>query len=149
MKRSKRATWIIIIAFFQIQFSPTIFFLHSVKIPILGSMIIFCCFRFSRKWSLCNLEQHCRTAVKPEFLKVHLPWRIIENKKVEQKWFPKLIKVRCKMFENNSKYCIWFFSNFGIFANFCPIKTDLSGNTVWPQALGFQKLVKTDHFWHF
>ena len=24
-----------------------------------------------------------------------------------------------------------------------------SGNTVWPQALGFQKLAKSDHFWHF
>ena len=34
-------------------------------------------------------------------------------------------------------------------ANFCPIKTDLSGNTVWPQASGFQKLAKMDHFWHF
>ena len=34
-------------------------------------------------------------------------------------------------------------------ANFCPIKTDLSGNTVWPQASGFQKLNKMDHFWHF
>ena len=42
--------------------------------------------------------------------------------------------------------------NFGIlafFANFWPIKTDLSGNTVWPQALGFQKLAKMDNFWHF
>ena len=42
--------------------------------------------------------------------------------------------------------------NFWILAfstNFCPIKTDLSGNTVWPQALGFQKLAKLDHFWHF
>ena len=32
--------------------------------------------------------------------------------------------------------------NFWILAfspNFCPIKTDLSGNTVWPQASGFQK----------
>ena len=33
--------------------------------------------------------------------------------------------------------------------NFCSIKSDLSGNTVWPQALGFQKLAKIDHFWHF
>ena len=32
---------------------------------------------------------------------------------------------------------------------FCPIKTDLSGNTVWPQASGFQKLAKMDHFWAF
>ena len=33
--------------------------------------------------------------------------------------------------------------------NFCPIKTDLSGISVWPQALGFQKLAKLDRFWHF
>ena len=42
--------------------------------------------------------------------------------------------------------------NFWILAfstNFCPIKTDLSGNTVWPQASDFQKLAKMDHFWHF
>ena len=30
--------------------------------------------------------------------------------------------------------------------NFCPIKSDLSGNTVGPQASGFQKLVKMDDF---
>ena len=41
------------------------------------------------------------------------------------------------------------FFNFGISTNFWPIKTDLSGNTVWPQASGFQKLAKMDHFWHF
>ena len=42
--------------------------------------------------------------------------------------------------------------NFWILAfstNFCPIKTDLSGNIVWPQASGFQKLAKMDIFWHF
>ena len=33
--------------------------------------------------------------------------------------------------------------------NFCPIKTHLSGNTVWTQASGFQKLAKMDHFRHF
>ena len=33
--------------------------------------------------------------------------------------------------------------------NFCRIKTDLSGNTVWPQASAFQKLAKMDQFWHF
>ena len=32
---------------------------------------------------------------------------------------------------------------------FCPIENDLSGNTVWPQASGFQKLAKMNHFWHF
>ena len=30
--------------------------------------------------------------------------------------------------------------------NFCPTKTDMSGNAVWPQASGFQKLAKIDHF---
>ena len=33
--------------------------------------------------------------------------------------------------------------------NFWTIKTDLSGNTVWPQASGLQKLAKMNHFWHF
>ena len=33
--------------------------------------------------------------------------------------------------------------------NFGPIKTDLSGNTVWPQAADFQKLAKMDNFCHF
>ena len=34
------------------------------------------------------------------------------------------------------------FFNFSIFTNFCPIKVNMSGNTVWPQASGFQKLAK-------
>ena len=34
------------------------------------------------------------------------------------------------------------------FTNFYPIKIDMSGNTDWPQATGFQKLAKLDHFWH-
>ena len=33
--------------------------------------------------------------------------------------------------------------------NFFPIKSDLSGNTVWPQASDFQKLAKMDHLRHF
>ena len=32
------------------------------------------------------------------------------------------------------------------FTNFCPNKTDLSGNTVWPQASDFQKLANMDRF---
>ena len=43
------------------------------------------------------------------------------------------------LFKNCSKCRIWI-SAFS--TNFCPIKTDLSGNTDWPQALGFQKLAK-------
>ena len=39
-------------------------------------------------------------------------------------------------------FCILAFST-----NFCTIKTNMSGNTVWLQASGFQKLAKMDHFW--
>ena len=50
------------------------------------------------------------------------------------------------MFENHSKCCIWNFGFWAFSTNFWPIKTDLSCNTVLPQALGFQKLAKMDHF---
>ena len=50
------------------------------------------------------------------------------------------------LFENYSKCRIWILA---FSTKFCPIKTDLSGNTVWPKASGFQKLLKMDHFWHF
>ena len=40
------------------------------------------------------------------------------------------------------------FSNLAFCTNFWPIKTDLSGISVWPQALGFQKIAKLDHFCH-
>ena len=55
-------------------------------------------------------------------------------------------KVDFEMFENYSKCRIWILA---FSTNFCPIKSDLSGNTVWPQASGFQKLDKKNHFWHF
>ena len=41
------------------------------------------------------------------------------------------------------------FSTLAFSINFSPIKIDMSGNTVWLQTSGFQKLTKTDHFWHF
>ena len=50
------------------------------------------------------------------------------------------------LFENYSKCRIWILA---FSTNFCPIKVDLSGNTVWPQASVFQNLAKMDHFWHF
>ena len=45
---------------------------------------------------------------------------------------------------SHSSFSILAFSN-----NFCPIKSGQSGNSVWPQVLGFQKLAKMDLFWHF
>ena len=53
------------------------------------------------------------------------------------------------LFENYSKCRIWIFGILAFSTNFCPIKIDLSGNTVWPQASGFQKLAKIDHFLAF
>ena len=45
------------------------------------------------------------------------------------------------VFENHQKWRIWVFW----FWHFLPI-FDLSGNTVWPQASGFQKLAKLHYF---
>ena len=52
----------------------------------------------------------------------------------------------CTLFKNYPKCRIWILA---FSTNFCPIKTDLSGNTVWQLASGFQKLAKMDHFCHF
>ena len=60
-----------------------------------------------------------------------------------------LLKVTCLVTLYDQKSLKMIFWILAFFTNFCPIKTDLSGNTVWPQASGFQKLAKMDHFWHF
>ena len=50
------------------------------------------------------------------------------------------------MFENPLKCLIWIFRIMALFTIFCPIKIDLSSNTVWLQALRFQKLAKLSIF---
>ena len=52
------------------------------------------------------------------------------------------------LFENYPKCLIWIFQ-FWHFPPILFINIELSGNTVWPQASGFQTLAKMDHFWHF
>ena len=47
------------------------------------------------------------------------------------------------VFENHKKCRIWILT---ISINFYPFRNDLSGNTVRPQASGFQKLAKIDPF---
>ena len=60
-------------------------------------------------------------------------------------WVEKHLHIVWKFLKmSHLNYLILAFST-----NFCPIKTYMSGNTVWPQASGFQKLAKMDHFWHF
>ena len=44
--------------------------------------------------------------------------------------------------KNHPKCPSWVFSISAFSTNFCPFKSDMSGNTVWPQASGFQKLPK-------
>ena len=73
-------------------------------------------------------------------------WGKIEKKKSQFSRFCPLWPAHCLKITQNVafEFLILAFST-----NFCLIKTDLSGNTVWPQASGLQKLVKMDHFWHF
>ena len=50
------------------------------------------------------------------------------------------------VFENHQKCRIWISE----YWHFSPIFVLLkSGNNVWTQTSGFQKLAKIDHFWHF
>ena len=59
------------------------------------------------------------------------PTHLFKRKKIEKNFE--------KMFHLN-------FSILEFSINFGPIRTDLSGNTVWPQASGFQKLAKLTIF---
>ena len=62
--------------------------------------------------------------------------------------FPKkcLLHAGITLVENNLKILHLNFSVWAFPTNFCPIKSDLAGNTVCPQALGFQKLAKFNIF---
>ena len=66
--------------------------------------------------------------------------------------FVSMSKFLCKksnsftVLENYSKCRIWPFLILAFSTNFCPIEIDLSGNTVWPQASGSQKLAIFDIF---
>ena len=52
-----------------------------------------------------------------------------------------------KLFKKKQKtQCLKITQNVPFSFNFCPVKIDLSGNTVWPQTSGFQKLAKLTNF---
>ena len=72
-------------------------------------------------------------------------WRSLLIVQLEN-WLENMTIYWCTLFENYWKCRFWILA---FSTNFCPTKSDLSGNTVWPQASGFQKLAKMDHFWHF
>ena len=84
--------------------------------------------------AIIRSSQHSKSA----FQCVYWPIVYLKN--------PKMQKCIRMLLENHSKCPIWILA---FSTKFCPTKTDLSGNTVWPQASGFQKLVKMDHSWHF
>ena len=86
-----------------------------------------------KSWPLvlvCNAMQHqtCCNSTRPSIL----TWKV--SVYIEHiVW--KLLKM------SHFYFWIWAFSTI-----FCPIKADLSGNTVWLQASGFQKIPKMDPF---
>ena len=92
-----------------------------------------------------SLIQSTHIGAKHHFLSINssLKWNINTETK---EFFLILSKSHCFKITQNVAFAFW---HFGIFTNFCPIKIEVSGYTVWPQASGFQKLAKMDHFWHF
>ena len=76
-------------------------------------------------WTVLFIYKSCDTKILQRFQRDFYPSHII--------W--KLLKM------SHLKFWILAFSS-----NFCPFKTDLSGNTVWPQTSGFQKLAKLTIF---
>ena len=54
------------------------------------------------------------------------------------------VQTQCVKITQNVAFEILAFSTYC-----CQIKIELSGNTVWPQASGFQKLAEMDHLWYF
>ena len=70
-------------------------------------------------WSV--RKQQPKNWINPHFYPTHNVWKLL------------------KMSHFNLEFLI----------TFCLIKSDLSGSTVWPQALGFQKLAKIERFGTF
>ena len=101
----------------------------------------------------------CRDSIQavPTSLNITLQWL---SKIMYQYHTRRKIRESSIFFIRSKSHCLkitqnvaFEFFNFGIFHQFfCPIKIDLSANTVWPvwpQDSGFKKLAKMDHFWHF
>ena len=104
-----------------------------------------------RKKSLNHCHKQCgiRPIYEWRFFVPKSTWNIIRV--VSLKYFLRNIKIQIKF---DHFHIVWkslkmSHLNFGIFHQFLSIITDLSGNTVWPQASGFQKVAKIDQFWHF
>ena len=64
-------------------------------------------------------------------------WRVFEN--LSTGCSQTVLPDRSLLIKNVSFEVYWIFA---FSTNFCHIKNDMSGNTVWPQAIGFQKIAK-------
>ena len=81
------------------------------------------------------------------YVKIHCINFATNCKSQKDRQFRNSISTQCLKMTQNVAYV--FFLVLAFFTNFCPIKSDLSGNTIRPKSSGFQKLAKIDYFWHF
>ena len=125
----------------------------------LTGKLLFSLYPLTDYWLNSFLTKYVRKCIRKrwqiQFLTFHSVWKWLKTVSSISRHFKKnpycekifVFKTeKSQLFENYSKSGIWILA---FSTNFFPIKTDLSGNTVWSQASGFQKLAKMDHFWHF
>ena len=90
----------------------------------------------------CSNEQKHKTFIRlVTFFLVFFP-----TKKRKEERDPQ--SSHCLITTQNVVFLIFDFSILAFSTRFCFIKSDMSGNTVWSQASGFQKLTKIDDLWH-
>ena len=87
----------------------------------------FCCsISFQSNWDMGQNNRNCLHCFAVCITDTNTYWSIGRN------------NIIITLFKNYSKCGIWILE----FWHFLPIKTDLSGNTVWPQASGYQNSPK-------
>ena len=89
-------------------------------------------------YELVPTELYCCTTTLLESLK-STSWKLEAVLDVQLSMRYYASRTHCLKITQNVEFK---FLNMAISTNFCPIKTDLSGNTVWQQGSGFQKLAK-------
>ena len=80
-----------------------------------------------------------------------------KHEMIRVKYFPKHLNFCAQISAEVILHIVWKltkmshldFSILAFYNNFCSFKTNLSGNTVWPQTSSFQKTRQIDFFWHF
>ena len=96
--------------------------------------------------SICQLRENQKSSKNHrnktgELAKVVLDGSLLEGQKMVK--MPKLKYLK------STENVAFEFSIAASSTIFCPLKSDLSGNAIWPQASDCQKLAEMDHFWHF